>query len=613
MAAPAGAPRGISLRWKIVIGMAGITVATAILIFFVVYSKAVGQLSDEIDAKGIRLVRTLASIDPQYWMLAIYQSQEDRKERMDWLLQRLFEPVWHDEAKGNVLHKSPELRKLYDQITHAAGPDNGDVAATLIARFHESLAADLQTDAHRQALRTHYDGKLKEERWLTEWQKLVNPLGSSLRPLKGDRSDVGPGSDILQISVLDITTSDGQSVQAVEGQGEKGIAKYGSNRPRVAGVEIGDGRDKSSGVEVRLFKLEQDHGPVGKLRYSVLLSLTRIDEAKSSLRTSIFLPVFVSVLLGLGIAIWLSTLFTEPIKQLMRDIQAVSAGDLDHQTVPISRDEVGLLASSFNRMTGALREAHAQEVEAKSLEHDLAIASEIQSNLVPKRMLRIPGYDISAYYRPSKEVGGDYYDFIAIDDDNEAIVVAAVSGKGVSGSLVMSMARAFIRMEAERSRNTSPSDTLIRANRMLAQDIKKGMFVTAMYSILNKRTNEVRVASAGHNPLVVWRAATKEVQLVNPGGIALGFDKGPVFERTIKEERIALNHGDRLVLYTDGVVEAMDAAHREFGDPRFHKLIQELATRDSNQMLNLVIKTLDEYRGAAPQSDDITVVTLRYL
>jgi len=139
------------------------------------------------------------------------------------------------------------------------------------------------------------------------------------------------------------------------------------------------------------------------------------------------------------------------------------------------------------------------------------------------------------------------------------------------------------------------------------------MFVTALYCILNKRTNEIRVASAGHNPLVVWRAASNNVELVNPNGIALGFDKGPVFERTVKEVTISLGHGDRIVAFTDGTVEAMNSANKEFGDDRFYKLIGELAQRDSNQMLNLIVKALDDHKGRAPQSDDITIVTLRYL
>ncbi len=549
VAPPPTSTLGLSLKWKIVIAMAAITVATAMLIFVSINSKAVNQLSDEIDAKGIRLVKTLASIDAPLWKAAMGGGKTDRKAKIDFILQKLNPELASSAARESLFKQNPELKTMYDT--------------------------------------------------------LVDPLGN-LKTLKSDTRDIGPNSDILQITVVDPTGGAG-SVQAVEGTGEKGIS-ISTRHKDASGVEIGDGRDKGSDQEVRLYRMEKNG-----LDFNVILSLARINEARGALKSSILLPVLVSILAGIGIAVWIGTLITNPIKHLMSDMNQVSNGNLDHKTVPHSSDEVGQLAATFGRMTEALRAAHDQEIESKALEHDLAIASEIQSNLVPKRMLKVPGYDISAYYRPSKEVGGDYYDFIEIDEENEGFIVADVSGKGVPGSLVMTMARAFIRMEAERSRNTSPADTLSKANRMLAQDIKKGMFVTALYCILNKRTNELRVASAGHNPLVVWRAATNQVQLVNPNGIALGFDKGPVFERTVKDEKIVLGHGDRIVAFTDGTVEAMNAQNQEFGDERFYTLIRDLAPRDSNQMLNLLVKELDEHKGSAPQSDDITIVTLRYL
>jgi len=557
VATPPSATLGLSLRWKIVIGMAAITIATAMLIFITVNSKAVAQLSDEINAKGIRLVKTLSSIDASFWKVAIGSTgKEDRKKKLDFLVQR-FNPELTAAARENLFKQNPELRTMYEQL-------------------------------------------------------VADPLGP-LHTLKSDKKDVGPGNDILQITVVDITNGNegSGSVQAVEGLGQQGI----STQPgvKIDDVQVSDGRDKGSGQDVRLFTMDKETPGVGRFRFFVILSLSRINDAREALRSSILLPVMVSVLMGIGIAVWISTLITNPIKFLMRDMTEVSNGNLEHQTMPHSKDEVGLLAQTFGRMTTALRAAHDQELQSKALEHDLAIASEIQSNLVPKRMLKVPGYDISAYYRPSKEVGGDYYDFIEVDEDNEGVIVADVSGKGVPGSLVMTMARAFIRMEAERGKNPSPADTLMKANRMLAQDIKKGMFVTALYCILNKRTNEIRVASAGHNPLVVWRAASNNVELVNPNGIALGFDKGPVFERTVKEVTISLGHGDRIVAFTDGTVEAMNSANQEFGDERFYTLIRDLAPRDSNQMLNLLVKALDEHKGHAPQSDDITIVTLRYL
>src|SRR5579862_19492 len=548
VAPPSGATLGLSLKWKIVIAMAAITVATAMLIFFSINSKAVTQLSDEIDAKGIRLVKTLASVDAPLWKAAMGGLKDDRKRKLDFLSQK-FNPELTAAARENLFRQSPELKTMYDS--------------------------------------------------------LIDPFGP-LRTLKSDQRDIGPNSDILQITVVDPTGGAG-SVTAVEGTGEKGISISSGHRDP-SGVTISDGRDKGSEQEVRLYRMEKNG-----LDFNVILSLARINEARGALKSSILLPVMVSILAGIGIAVWIGTLITNPIKMLMHDMNEVSNGNLNHKTVAHSKDEVGLLAATFGRMTEALLAAHDQEIQSRALEHDLSIAAEIQSNLVPKRMLKIPGYDISAYYRPSKEVGGDYYDFIEVDEDHEGIIVADVSGKGVPGSMVMTMARAFIREEAARSRNTSPADTLMKANRLLAQDIKKGMFVTALYCILNKRTNELRVASAGHNPLVVWRGATNQVQLVNPNGIALGFDKGPVFERTVKDEKIVLGHGDRIVAFTDGTVEAMNAQNQEFGDERFYTLIRDLAPRDSNQMLNLIVKELDEHKGHAPQSDDITIVTLRYL
>jgi serine phosphatase RsbU (regulator of sigma subunit) len=548
-------PKGLSLRWKIVVAMSAVTVLTALLIFVVVFNKAMAQLSREIDAKGVRLCRLLSHLDGAYWRAAIGGDKDTRRKQLDGFL---FKAAGgrDPEAAEKLLRVNPELKELYD--------------------------------------------------------KLLDPLGE-LKPLKGGGREYGPGSSILQIAVLDRSVSDGGSVQAVDGYGDRGITLFGnSRRTDPTGVVISDGRDKASHEEVRLYTFEKAMAGT-KMQFSVILSAEAINAARGDLRTSLLLPVLVAILLGTGIAYWISTRITNPVKSLMHDMTEVSGGNLEHQTRARSTDEIGQLAFTFNKMTQALRTAHQQELESRALEHDLAIASEIQSNLVPKRMLKLPGCDVGAYYRPSKEVGGDYYDFIEIDEDNEGIVVADVSGKGIPGSLVMTMARAFIRMEAERSRNTSPADTLIRANRMLAQDIKKGMFVTGMYAIINKQTHELRVASAGHNPMLVWRAATNRVELVNPNGIALGFDKGPVFERSIKEERVVLERGDRIVLYTDGTVEAMDAQNREYGDDRFAKLVSELAQRDSNQFLNLLVKDLDAHRGSAPQSDDITIVTLRYL
>lgn len=251
------------------------------------------------------------------------------------------------------------------------------------------------------------------------------------------------------------------------------------------------------------------------------------------------------------------------------------------------------------------------EVERKMLDHELAIAEEIQYNLLPKRIPPLAGYDLGAYYRPSHEVGGDYYDFIEIDKDHLGVLVADVSGKGIPGSMVMTEARALVRCEALRT--LSPAETLIKVNRFLHADLKRGMFVSLFYGVLDVPKGTLNLTSAGHNPMVLWRASSSTLHLVNPGGLALGIDKGPLFEKVIKEQKLQLFKGDRFVLYTDGAVEMMNADSQPFGQERFYMTIKSIVDRSSNEFISLLVKAIEEYQGEAPQHDDVTLVTGRML
>ncbi len=593
---------GLSLRQKIMISMASVTILTTLLIFVVVYSRSVDLLNQEIDAKGIAQTRLMMSIDPEFWITAMYGSF-NREIKIDALIKQ-FDPKWQELLSDVVLEK--EFRELGKPALGAASRKGATDFLREVARRRKDKG-DPGAEEKLVAM-------LNDEAFMRDFRGLFDPFGD-LQPFKTEGAKLVESGAIEQLSVNHIKAGSVAKSVALKDGGM--MLDRDTNRHTVGDVHIFDAYVKDSDIAVRCFKL--DSPPVNtrigeyKLQYFVILRLKQIENAKSGLMTIILVSVGLAAIVGLAIAWWISEKVSEPVRILMDDIMAVSDGDLDHETVPRSNDEIGQLAITFNRMTQALKAAHNQELEAKALEHELSIAAEIQANLVPKKMLKLPGYDISAYYRPSKEVGGDYYDFIEIDQDHCGFIVADVSGKGVPGSLVMSMARAFIRMEAERAANTSTADTLKKANHMLAQDIKKGMFVTAMYGILDKRTNELAISSAGHNPMVLWRAASNTIELVNPKGMALGFDKGPLFERNITEETVQLMPGDRFVMYTDGVVEAMNEKNEEYGDKRFEALVQKLATRESNQMLNMLVKSLDDHKGNAPQHDDMTIMTVRFL
>ena len=347
---------------------------------------------------------------------------------------------------------------------------------------------------------------------------------------------------------------------------------------------------------------------------TLVLSKQAIEAEISRLWTKVVIFLLFFVLLGFAISVGMAKIVTTPIKTLIRDIKTVAAGDLQHETRPHYNDEIGELAVEFNKMTRQLRDSSQREREVERLNSELNMAKDIHAKLLPEKVPSIDGYDIFTGYYCAKEVGGDYFDFIPVDLDKGlmGMVVADVSGKGIPGSMVMGTTRTILRLMATFiEKRESPAAVLSYTNHHVARDIKRGMFVTMVYAILDVRSATMTIASAGHNPTCVWRNATRKVELVRPNGIALGFDKGPIFERTIREQKIQLDVGDRVVFYTDGVVESMNEKREEYGDDKFYDWVAQHAELPSNEFVRLLSQELDRHKGRAEQHDDITVTTLR--
>lgn len=218
---------------------------------------------------------------------------------------------------------------------------------------------------------------------------------------------------------------------------------------------------------------------------------------------------------------------------------------------------------------------------------------------------------MSAFYQPCDHVGGDYYDFIEIDEQHLGILVADVAGHGFPGALVMTQVRTMMRAEAMHS--LSPKEVLARINRQLYGEIPRGMFVTMFYGVLSIRKSCVTVASAGHNPMLWWRASKAGHEAIKPEGIALGIDSGKRFEEHTEELLLRLEPQDRFVLYTDGVTEMMDRKMRQFGDARLCEILTECANRPSEEFVARLNAALDEFRGREPQRDDLTLLVVRRL
>ena len=340
------------------------------------------------------------------------------------------------------------------------------------------------------------------------------------------------------------------------------------------------------------------------------IAMASVDKVKTNLATTIGVAILVAIAVVLGVAHWLASSITKPLETLLRDMQVVSKGRLSHRTSAHSNDEVGLLASEFNQMTASLEDAQAAVIEQEKAAYELSLAREVQQQLLPAQPPLITGWQCHSFYQGAKAVSGDYFDFIPLGNGLWGFIIADVSGKGIPGSMVMAVTRTVIRLVAP-AQGAKADETLRLTNRLIAKQIKRGMFVTAFYAVLDEATGVLTYSSAGHNPMVIYRAATRTHELATTKGIALGFNEGPIFDRTIQKAQLQLNRGDSMVLYTDGFPEAMNAEHEEFGEDNFYNLVAANGHLEPSTLVDAMVAGIAAHRGDAEQSDDLTILTVR--
>jgi phosphoserine phosphatase RsbU/P len=243
-----------------------------------------------------------------------------------------------------------------------------------------------------------------------------------------------------------------------------------------------------------------------------------------------------------------------------------------------------------------------------TLQQDLEIARRIQSRLLPPRP-EIPEYDVDCFYQPAGEVGGDFYDFLPMDDGRMGLLVADASGKGLAGALLMVEARAMIRTMAAMS--ASPREILAAVNRVLLRDLEKGRFVTAFLALLDPRKHTLTMANAGHTPLLLCRELGKTIVSCQPKGLILGVVPDAKFSQGLTEETVQLYPGDRFLLFSDGVSELMNPVNEEFGMERLETWMRVNSHLWSEDILRSLNESLEHHRAGQAQSDDITIVTGR--
>ncbi|MFN2595321.1 MAG: SpoIIE family protein phosphatase [Actinomycetota bacterium] len=265
-------------------------------------------------------------------------------------------------------------------------------------------------------------------------------------------------------------------------------------------------------------------------------------------------------------------------------------------------DSLGAQAAPAVRVGQLVQEQQAQVRTRERLEQEMRVAQLIQQQFLPKELPELSGWHVSAFYRPARAVGGDFYDFIDLPDGRVAIVAGDVTDKGVPAALVMATTRSILRSEAVRL--VSPSQVLEKANDLLFPDIPAHMFVTCLYAVLEPETGKLTFANAGHN--LPYVRGSKGVKELKARGMPLGLMPGMSYE----EVEAVLDPSEVMLLHSDGLAEAHDSSGNMFGFGRMHELMAQRESADD--IIDLLLAELDRFSGPShEQEDDITLVALQ--
>lgn len=564
--------RGMGISLRIAVAFVCTIAALMALGGFVIYSQSSAALDEAVDSFGVSLARTLALQDIDVWR---YKSgtYDELRDGIRGALRHY--PAWLQADAGVVKAAEP-------------GPPDRE--------------------------------RLKEER------RAIRALDSERKKTNARRLEgitaVYAGDERIDVDVIDVFIFDqnGRLIAKAnparaDFQGRGGYYNFvavGSNGTAVeTATEIQSGMVTLGGRRLpgRSFTqpIYAGRQKVGKVQ--LVISENRVAARKQRLALSIVGITMAMLLAGVLVSFLIARALAAPLQHLMDAVDAVARGRYDRRVHGHTRDEIGVLALSVNAMQEALREAEKDQSLLANREREMALVAELRRNLLPNETPEVDGFELQASYRPTSRVGGNYYDFLRFADGRLGILIADTAGEGVIAGFTMNLFRGYVHAEREWSKD--PVDMLCRVNRHLAQDIKKGVYVTAFLVVVDPGNLELQLINAGHLPVLKWSGAEKKLRVAGAEGVALGLDPGPIFEERLKATRLTLEKGDRVVLYTEGVYRIQSADEEELGEIGFNKLVAKNAPMHSAAFMNLLERGLEKYREDGPETGDYTVITLK--
>ncbi len=433
--------------------------------------------------------------------------------------------------------------------------------------------------------------------------------------------------DLVEISVYDtffnfIDTSDDEKY------GSEILMKKAENLP--LSVLEGENRNVLTGLSET--KIVEPSGSDAVLIYQpikyettvigyAVLTFTKkfINEKIRAVERQAYILIGISIVVGLTLFYLLINFTLNPIKVLVAGVRKIATGNLRYKIRIRTKDELEMLAGEFNSMTDALIKAQKEIVEKGKVEEQVHIAEGLQKNLLPESFPMSEFYSVAGYYKAARGMGGDYYDILDMKERGKlGITVADVSGKGVPAAVIMVIIRTIFHAVAKFV--PTPDKALDVINKNLAGRAAGDKNATMFYYMYDFRTGDLVWSNAGHNPMLVYKKSQDKVTLhpaddsgtkTNEFGGVDGAPVGVMAESSYSMVRMKLEEGDVVVLYTDGIPEATNPEGKFFSDERLYETVKRLSPLSGTDILNSLVKELEDFSQNSPQHDDMTIVVMK--
>jgi serine phosphatase RsbU (regulator of sigma subunit)/anti-sigma regulatory factor (Ser/Thr protein kinase) len=318
-----------------------------------------------------------------------------------------------------------------------------------------------------------------------------------------------------------------------------------------------------------------------------------------------FLPLLAGSIL---LTTLLMSRLLRPISDIRDGIEKIGRGELDTRVEMSSRTELSLVASSINEMAGRLKSAQRALLENERLEHEMQLAHDIQRSLLPKESTECGDFLITGDQQAAAEVGGDYYDVFPLSGGKLGVVIADVAGKGLGGCLVTSMLAILIR--SLRSSHSRPSDLIVAVHENIMHSLRPETFITMFYGVLDPDSGTLTFASAGHNPLLHYQAASGSLHYRKTKGVPVGLLDGDILRRSIVEDSLIIEPGDLVLQTTDGFHEAVNRNLEQYGFDRIADTVKPVAHQGGQTVISEVQRSVAEWEAGQPAGDDKTLLVI---